>query len=37
MSILGFIDFLQGHSLGALFTVILATAAAWLYADWEDF
>lgn len=37
MSLLDFFEFLQGHSLGALFTVISATAAAWLYAEWEDF
>jgi hypothetical protein len=37
MSILGFLDFLHGHSLGVLFTVLIATAGAWVFAEWEGF
>ena len=33
MSLLGFLDFLQIHSLGLIFTVVIATAAAWWMAD----
>lgn len=35
MSVLGFLAFLQSHSLGLLLCVVFATAIAWIMAEYE--
>jgi hypothetical protein len=36
MTLIGFVDYLQDQSLTALAVAFIATAGAWLYAEWSD-
>jgi len=36
MTLTGFIDFLQTHSLIAIGAALVAVAVAWVYADWLE-